>query len=92
MEKIKTVKFIFKGYVQGVGFRSFCHFYALKFCISGSVQNMINGNVEIIASAQNQLLDLFFQKIKNGPPGSLVEEIQSEDITEPLLWKGFKIL
>lgn len=92
MEKSIAVKFIFKGFVQGVGFRSYCHFYALKFGISGSVCNLINGNVEVIAFAQKQQLDLFFEKIKQGPPGSFVEEVISEEINEKPLWKGFRIL
>jgi acylphosphatase len=92
MIKNKTVKFIFKGFIQGVGFRSFCHYHANKFDISGSVKNLSNGDVEVIASAPDSDLAIFFERIQFGPPGSHVEDIISEELSLTQLGKGFKIL
>lgn len=92
MEKIKAHKFIVKGFVQGVGFRSFCHYHAIKFDLSGSVKNLPNGDVEIFIQGLPLCISLFFDKIKQGPPGSLVEEVVTEENITPLGRKGFSIV
>lgn len=92
MKKSKTVKFIFKGFVQGVGFRSFCHYHANKLDISGSVRNMSNGNVEVIAEASPEVLSIFFNRIQYGPPGCHVEEVDSEELSSDISGKGFQII
>jgi acylphosphatase len=91
MKKNKTVKYIFKGFVQGVGFRSFCHYHANKLEISGSVRNLSNGNVEVIAIASPDTLLIFFDRIHFGPPGSHVEEVDSEESSTDISGKGFQI-
>jgi len=92
MKKNKTVKYIFKGFVQGVGFRSFCHYHANKLDISGCVQNLSNGSVEVIASSAQSNLILFFDRIHYGPPGSYVEEVITEELSTSPSGKGFRIL
>lgn len=91
MKKNKTFSYIFKGYVQGVGFRSFCHYHANKLDISGSVRNLSNGDVEVIASAPEGNLSLFYERIFRGPPGSHVLDIITEEQFDVPVGKGFKI-
>lgn len=92
MEKNKTVKYNLKGFVQGVGFRSFCHYHAVKFDLSGSVRNLSNGDVELIVQGSPKVVSLFFEKIRFGPSGCLVEDVSIEELTTPLERKGFTIL
>ena len=92
MKKNKTVSYLFKGYVQGVGFRSFCHYHATKFDVSGHVRNLSNGDVSIIACAPEINLSLFYEKIQKGPPGSNVSDVIIEELHNIPVGKGFKIL
>lgn len=92
MKKKQYFSYIFKGYVQGVGFRSFCHYHANKLEISGSVKNLANGDVLVIAFAPAFELSAFFERIRFGPPGSHVTEIATEELSEAPPGKGFKIL
>lgn len=92
MKKNQYFRYIFKGYVQGVGFRSFCHYHANKLEITGSVRNLSNGDVEVIAYAQENELSAFFERIRFGPPGSHVTEVLTEELSDAPLGKGFKIL
>lgn len=89
---MESIKYIFKGYVQGVGFRSFVHYHALKLDIAGSVTNLSNGDVEVIASADKELLEIFFTRIHEGPPGAYIEEIIVDTHAIKPPGKGFRIL
>jgi acylphosphatase len=92
VKKNKWYKYTFTGFVQGVGFRSFCHYQANKFDISGSVKNLSNGKVEVIAGSSPFNLSLFLERIKFGPPGANVENITTEELGINSEEKGFKIL
>jgi len=89
---MESKKYIFKGFVQGVGFRSFVHYHALKLDVIGSVKNLCTGDVEVIASADSEILALFFTRIHKGPSGSHIEDIIEEDLTANQIGKGFRIL
>ncbi|CAM2765237.1 acylphosphatase [Fructilactobacillus fructivorans] len=63
----QSVKITVSGLVQGVGFRYSTKEIAEHYSISGSVKNMANGNVLIIASGSKQNLDKFINEIKTSP-------------------------
>ena len=49
-DRSKTAKLvIFKGRVQGVGFRFTAHSIANRYHLTGQVRNLIDGSVEMIA-------------------------------------------
>ncbi len=47
----------FIGNVQGVGFRYTAQSYALKLGLKGTVRNLADGSVEIIAQGEKEQLD-----------------------------------
>ena len=52
---------IFKGRVQGVGFRWRLMQFANRYNLTGYVRNLYNGNVE--CEAQGEMLDLFVKDV-----------------------------
>jgi acylphosphatase len=55
----------FSGRVQGVGFRYATCAVAAKFKVTGTVKNLPDGRVELIAEAQAGEIDRFIDAIKN---------------------------
>jgi len=69
-------KFIFKGRVQGVGFRFFTTKNAKDLNIVGSVKNLANGDVEIFAKGEENKIDHFKARLIKGNNFSRVEDIE----------------
>ena len=72
------------GVVQGVGYRAFVKGVALKHGINGSVRNVPDGSVEIVASGTPGALALFEKDIdvdtRHGPSVMRIEKtLRSED-------------
>ena len=63
---VKRYHVIVEGRVQGVGFRSFCILQAQQRGLTGSVRNMSNGMVEIFVQGDEEQVDSFFKKVKEG--------------------------
>ena len=59
----KRIKVSYNGRVQGVGFRFTAEHLAKAMGISGWVQNLKNGQVEIVAQAEETVLKEFLKKI-----------------------------
>ena len=56
---------IFKGRVQGVGFRFIVERISLDLGVTGWVKNLANGDVEVIAEADREIVENFLNKIKD---------------------------
>jgi acylphosphatase len=54
----------FSGHVQGVGFRFTCHSLARGFDITGSVRNLPDGRVEVLAEGEPHELDALLKAIQ----------------------------
>ncbi len=61
MEERKRL--IVRGFVQGVGYRAFVRFMASRYGIKGKVRNLENGDVEIIATADEKSMEMFIKSI-----------------------------
>jgi acylphosphatase len=76
-----NVKFIVHGFVQGVGYRYLVKCIAVRNKVRGSVRNVADGTVEIIAEAEADTLKRFEEQIKvdiNGGPSVMFVEVQYE--------------
>lgn len=88
---MKTVRLTIKGKVQGVFYRATAKDVADLLGIKGWVRNLSDDNVEITATATEELLQKFIAWCKQGPPKARVEEVIVEELnTEE--FKGFKII
>lgn len=56
---------IFKGVVQGVGFRATACRLAYEIGLAGTAKNLNDGTVEIYIQGQKELIENFIQKLKN---------------------------
>jgi acylphosphatase len=81
---MRKVKILVSGRVQGVYFRLFTQNKAKHFAVNGSVRNLPDGRVEIIAEAENIVIEKFIQWCRKGPVTARVDridivELESED-------------
>jgi len=64
-EVVLRYHFIFKGRVQGVGFRFTTERIASRYGIVGWVRNNADGTVEVVAEGEKEKLNLFSGDIEN---------------------------
>lgn len=80
------------GRVQGVGFRYFTERLALKYHITGTVQN-VNDYVEVVAQGEDKDLEAFTQAvIKGASPASSVTHHHIESLSIAPQLEKFKVL
>lgn len=92
-ENIHCVKIIVSGIVQGVGFRYTSKMLADQLNITGSVKNLESGEVEIIAYAEQDIIDQFIQDIAQGPsPAATVDQLSIKWLPFGQLPSSFEIL
>ncbi len=87
---MKQVRITIKGQVQGVFFRAFVQNEAEKLGLKGYVTNLDNGDVEAVAQGQEDKLEIFLEKCRQGPKGSTIKKVETEE-QEPEEYEGFKI-
>ena len=78
------------GRVQGVGFRFFVHREATRLGVHGWVRNLVDGQVEMVASGPKDKLDQLLQRVRAGPSLGWVEGV-SVVWQEPDSPEGFEI-
>lgn len=83
---MRRVKIIVAGRVQGVYFRYFTQNKAKELGVLGCVKNLEDGRVEIIADADNDVLEKFIRWCHKGPITARVDsvEISEQARDEPL--------
>ncbi len=64
------------GRVQGVFFRMFTLREAQALGLKGRVRNLPDGRVEVHAEGEKEKLEKLVEKLRQGPPGAVVENVQ----------------
>ena len=64
MPNIITRCFLFKGHVQGVGFRRSCLNCAQELPVAGQVRNLLSGDVELYAQGSPESIEALLAAIK----------------------------
>ncbi len=75
-----AVKVLFKGRVQGVGFRWYTVQTARSFNVNGYVKNLPNGDVAVEAEGEKQSVIDFIHKLRNGPAAAHVTDVQIDEL------------
>lgn len=88
---MKTVRLIIKGKVQGVFYRATAKDVADLIGVKGWVKNLPDDNVEIMATAADDVLQKFIAWCKQGPPRAKVDEVIVEELNSEE-FKGFRIM
>ncbi|MBL4587290.1 MAG: acylphosphatase [Flavobacteriales bacterium] len=88
---MRCVTITVSGKVQGVWFRKYTYDKAIELSLSGTVQNLANGNVLIHASGDSALLSAFEEWCWQGSPLSNVKNVEVSE-TGSLTPEGFQVL
>jgi acylphosphatase len=80
---MQTIRIRVTGKVQGVWYRQHAKERAVSLALTGTVQNLSDGSVEIIATGAVEQLDQLLDWCRSGPPKAKVAEVESEIL--PLL-------
>ena len=84
-------RYVISGRVQGVGFRFFAEAAAAAEGLHGWVRNLPDGRVEIAAEGGVESLDRFERRVRQGPRGARVDEVEVEHLTPDGRDTGFSI-
>lgn len=85
-------RWVVYGRVQGVGFRWFVKHQADRLGLRGSVTNLRDGSVEVVAEGAEDGLQALLEALRRGPPGARVERVeQHEAPVEPQVRSHFEI-
>jgi acylphosphatase len=84
-------RYLVTGRVQGVGFRWFVEREARLIGVGGWVRNCDDGAVEVLASGNNAQLSSLYDKLKEGPRASRIDEVEVEDAAPFSGYKTFQI-
>ncbi|HTL10763.1 MAG TPA: acylphosphatase [Chitinophagaceae bacterium] len=87
----QTIRIIVSGKVQGVFYRQSTHEKAEGLGITGTVRNLPDDTVEILATGHPQQLHELLAWCRQGPPRAVVTGVQSTEITLQT-FKGFRVL
>ena len=75
-------RFLLAGRVQGVGYRYFAMRAAARHDILGTVKNLVDGRVEILAEGERDAMEQFKMELATGP--ALARVASLEEFDEPV--------
>lgn len=88
---MKQLHAIFRGRVQGVGFRWTVVDYAEQFQLTGTTKNLRDGTVEVYAQGSQESLELFLEAIQNNPGLARIDSVSKEYLEPSRSFHGFHI-
>ena len=75
-----AVRFLVRGHVQGVGYRWFVWREAERLALRGSVRNLPDGSVEVIAQGVEEALERLERALARGPSGARVDRVERAEV------------
>ncbi len=89
---IQRVKLYVTGKVQGVYFRVYTKEEAKRLCLTGTVKNLEDNGVEIIAEGAKDKLNKLMEWTKKGSPNAKVENVSVKFCDATNEWQSFGII
>ena len=81
------------GRVQAVGYRAFCEEEATRLQIAGYARNLSDGrSVEVVAEGDEPTLRRFVERLREGPPLAVVDEVDYRWEEPEGDLRGFEVL
>ena len=87
----RRMRVLYLGRVQGVGFRYTVKTVAAGFEINGTVRNLSDGRVELVAEGTHEELEAFHAAIKDSGLAGFIRDEQLEWSEAQNQFKGFEI-
>ena len=91
MEKVR-LRVLYSGRVQGVGFRYNARMVVRGFDISGSVRNLPDGRVELMAEGTRDEIEAYCQAIRESGVGRLIHGEEKTWSKAEGGFRGFEIV
>lgn len=82
---------IFRGRVQGVGFRATVARHARRWKVTGTAQNREDGSVEVYACGSREKLDGFLSDIKKDSGAAVLQDIDYKHVADDGCFEDFRI-
>ena len=90
-DSVRGVAFRLEGRVQRVSFRWYGREVAIEVGVKGWIRNRIDGGVEGEAFGGPSMLQLFLNRLGQGPPAARVDNLEWEVIPEEDVPLSFEI-
>ncbi len=84
-------RFLIDGEVQGVGYRYFALRAAARHQVKGTVRNLPDGGVEVVAEGDRNAMDEFKNDLATGPRLAVVTRVDETDIAVTGLFRDFRV-
>ena len=81
---MSTARYIVSGQVQGVGFRWFVLREAARLDLAGTVRNLPDGTVEVVAQGPAPGLAQLESALRHGPPTARVQSVDKTDLQQQI--------
>jgi acylphosphatase len=88
---IASIQVFFEGNVQGVGFRYTVRHIAKGFDVTGSVRNLRDGRVELLATGEEDELRAFVEAIGQSELRGHIRKQFETPLPNPPDFRGFEI-
>ena len=86
-----SIQVFYEGNVQGVGFRYTIRQIAKGFDISGSVRNLRDGRVELLAAGEEDEVRAFLEAIMQSELRAHIRKQTEAPLPSPPAFRGFEI-
>jgi acylphosphatase len=83
---------IFKGRVQGVGFRWTIADHAERYQLTGTVKNLLDGSVEVYAQGAKEKLQNFLEAVQQDPGSARIDSVKTRYQTPETSYPHFRIV
>jgi acylphosphatase len=88
---IASIQVFFEGNVQGVGFRYTVRHLAKGFDVTGSVRNLRDGRVELLATGEEDEVRAFVEAIGQSELRAHIRKQLETPLPNPPAFRGFEI-
>lgn len=72
-------RYIVRGSVQGVGYRYFAQLAASELKVTGTVRNLDDGSVEVVAAGTEDQLSQLAGRLRMGPSSAQVRGVDEQE-------------
>ncbi|MGP8200333.1 MAG: acylphosphatase [Limisphaerales bacterium] len=90
--KRERVTNIYSGHVQGIGFRYAVRVLTASFEVTGTVRNLPDGRVELVAEGAREELEAFLQAVRDSDVGRFIRQEQTLWHEAKNEFRGFEIM
>lgn len=89
--KRERVTNVYSGHVQGIGFRYAVKILTASFEVTGTVRNLPDGRVEVVAESAKEELEAFLKAIRDSDVGRFIRQEQTRWSEATNDFRGFEI-